>query len=322
MKAIVVEQTGGPEQLTLSERPDPRPGPGELVVDVGAAGVNFIDIYQRQGIYPRALPYVPGSEGAGRVSAVGDGVDVRVGERVAWAMVDGAGYAEQVVVPAERAVVLPDELDTETAAALMLQGLTAHFLATSTYAVQPGEFALIHAGAGGVGLLLTQLVVARGGRVISTTSSAEKAELSRAAGAQTVIDYTYEDVAARVRELTGGDGVAVAFDGVGAATFDASLDSLRPRGSLVLFGAASGPVAPLDPQVLNAKGSLWLTRPTLSHYIATRDELLERTNELLGWVADGSLQVRVGARYPLAEAARAHEDLAARRTTGKLLLQT
>jgi NADPH2:quinone reductase len=322
MKAIVVEQTGGPEQLTLSERPDPRPGPGELVVDVGAAGVNFIDIYQRQGIYPRALPYVPGSEGAGRVSAVGDGVDVRVGERVAWAMVDGAGYAEQVVVPAERAVVLPDELDTETAAALMLQGLTAHFLATSTYAVQPGEFALIHAGAGGVGLLLTQLVVARGGRVISTTSSAEKAELSRAAGAQTVIDYTHEDVGARVRELTGGDGVAVAFDGVGAATFDASLDSLRPRGSLVLFGAASGPVAPLDPQVLNAKGSLWLTRPTLSHYIATRDELLERTNELLGWVADGSLQVRVGARYPLAEAARAHEDLAARRTTGKLLLQT
>jgi NADPH2:quinone reductase len=322
MKAIVVEQTGGPEQLTLSERPDPRPGPGELVVDVGAAGVNFIDIYQLQGIYPRALPYVPGSEGAGRVSAVGDGVDVRVGERVAWAMVDGAGYAEQVVVPAERAVVLPDELDTETAAALMLQGLTAHFLATSTYAVQPGEFALIHAGAGGVGLLLTQLVVARGGRVISTTSSAEKAELSRAAGAQTVIDYTHEDVGARVRELTGGDGVAVAFDGVGAATFDASLDSLRPRGSLVLFGAASGPVAPLDPQVLNAKGSLWLTRPTLSHYIATRDELLERTNELLGWVADGSLQVRVGARYPLAEAARAHEDLAARRTTGKLLLQT
>jgi len=322
MKAIVVEQTGGPEQLTLSERPDPRPGPGELVVDVGAAGVNFIDIYQRQGIYPRALPYVPGSEGAGLVSAVGDGVDVRVGDRVAWAMVDGAGYAERVVVPAERAVVLPDELDTETAAALMLQGLTAHFLATSTYAVQPGEFALIHAGAGGVGLLLTQLVVARGGRVITTTSNAEKAELSRAAGAQTVIDYTYEDVAARVRELTGGDGVAVAFDGVGAATFDASLDSLRPRGSLVLFGAASGPVAPLDPQVLNAKGSLWLTRPTLSHYIATRDELLERTNELLGWVADGSLQVRVGARYPLAEAARAHEDLAARRTTGKLLLQT
>jgi NADPH2:quinone reductase len=322
MKAIVVEQTGGPEQLKLSERPDLQPGPGELVVDVAAAGVNFIDIYQRQGIYPRALPYVPGSEGAGLVSAVGDGVQISVGTRVAWAMVDGAGYAERVVVPAERAVVLPDELDLETAAALMLQGLTAHFLATSTYAVQPGDVALIHAGAGGVGLLLTQLVVARGGRVITTTSSSDKAELSRSAGADTVIDYTFEDVAGRVRELTGGEGAAVVFDGVGATTFDASLDSLRPRGSLVLFGAASGPVAPLDPQVLNAKGSLWLTRPTLTHYIASRNELLERTTDLLGWVADGSLQVRVGARYPLAEAARAHEDLAARRTTGKLLLQT
>lgn len=322
MKAIVVERTGGPHQLKLTERPVPRPGPGELVVDVGAAGVNFYDVYQRQGRYPHALPFVPGTEGAGRVSAVGDGVDLGVGDRVAWAMVDGAGYAEQVVVPADRAVRLPDEVDDETAAAVLLQGLTAHFLATTTYAVQPGEVALIHAGAGGVGLLLTQLVVARGGRVITTTSTAQKATLSRAAGAQDVIDYTHEDVAVRVRELTGGEGVGVVFDGVGAATFDASLNSLRRRGSLVLFGASSGPVPPLDPQLLNVKGSLWLTRPMLSHFIATRDELLWRADELLGRVADGSLRVHVGARYPLEEAARSHEDLAARRSTGKLLLQT
>jgi NADPH2:quinone reductase len=322
MKAIVVEQTGGPEQLRLVDRPTPSPGPGEVRVEVSAAGVNFIDIYQRRGVYPRPLPYVAGSEGAGRVSEVGDGADLTVGDRVAWAMVGEAGYAEQVVVPAERAVRLPDAVDDQTAAALMLQGMTAHFLSTTTYPVQPGDVVLVHAGAGGVGLLLTQMVVARGGRVIATTSSTDKAELSRAAGADQVIDYTHEDVPARVRELTGGQGVSVVYDGVGAATFEASLDSLRRRGVLVLFGGASGPVPPFDPQVLNAKGSLWLTRPTLGHFIDTRDDLRARADDILGWAADGTLDVRVGGRYPLAEAARAHEHLAARRTAGKLLLLT
>lgn len=320
MKAIVVERTGGPEQLQLAEPSAPRPGPGELLVDVTAAGVNFFDIYQREGRYPRPLPYVPGTEGAGRVSAVGNGVNVAVGDRVAWAMVAGAGYAEQVLVPAERAVPVPDVVDDETAAAVMLQGMTAHFLTTSTYAVQPGEVALVHAGAGGVGLLLTQMLVARGARVITTVSTEQKAALSRAAGAETVIDYTQEDVAARVRELTSGEGVAVVHDGVGATTFEASLNSLRRRGALVLFGGSSGAVPPFDPQVLNAKGSLWLTRPTLSDFVVTRDELRWRADELLGWVADGTLDVRIGSRYPLADAARAHEDLAARRTTGKSLL--
>ena len=322
MRAIVVEQTGGPEQLTLVERPTPEPGPGQVVVDVTAAGVNFFDIYQRQGLYPRPLPYVAGTEGAGRVRAVGEGADLAVGDRVAWAMIGGAGYAEQVVVPADRAVPLPDSVDEETAAALMLQGMTAHFLARTTYAVQPGEVALVHAGAGGVGLLLTQMVVARGGRVLTTTSSPEKAELSREAGADTVIDYTHEDVAARVRELTDGEGVSVVYDGVGRDTFQASINSLRRRGVLVLFGGSSGPVPPFDPQVLNAKGSLWLTRPTLGDFVVTTQELRSRADEVLAWAGDGTLQVRIGGRYRLADAARAHEDLAARRTTGKQLLLT
>jgi NADPH2:quinone reductase len=322
MKAVVVEQTGGPEQLSVVERPTPEPGAGTVVVDVAAAGVNYFDIYQRQGLYPRPLPYVAGTEGAGRVRAVGEGAGLAVGDRVAWAMIGEAGYAEQVVVPANRAVALPDSVDEETAAAVMLQGMTAHYLATTTYAVQPGEVALVHAGAGGVGLLLTQMVLARGGRVITTTSSAEKAELSRAAGAETVIDYTREDVAARVRELTDGEGVSVVYDGVGADTFDASLDSLRTRGVLALFGGSSGPVPPIDPLVLDAKGSLWLTRPSLRHFVETTEELHSRANEVLTWSGDGTLQIRIGGRYPLADAAMAHEDLAARRTTGKLLLLT
>jgi len=322
MKAIVVEETGGPEQLKPAERPTPEPGPGQVRVDVTAAGVNFFDIYQRQGVYARSLPYVPGTEGAGRITAVGADVDLAIGDSVAWAMVGGAGYAEQVLVPAERAVRLPDGVDDENAAAVMLQGMTAHFLANDTYAVQPGEVALVHAGAGGVGLLLTQLIVARGGRVITTASTDEKAELSRAAGAETVVDYTREDVAARVRELTDGVGVPVVYDGVGASTFDASIDSLARRGRMILFGGASGPVPSFDPQVLNAKGSLWLTRPTLADYVVTSEELRTRAGAVLAMVADGTLDVRVGGRYPLAEAARAHEDLAARRTTGKLLLLT
>lgn len=321
MQAIVVERTGGPDVLELQERPTPEPGPGELLVDVAAAGVNFIDIYQRSGQYPRTTPFVAGSEGAGTVAAVGADVEgVAVGDHLAWAMVPGAGYASQVTVPAERAVPVPAGVTDEQAAAVMLQGMTAHYLCVSTYPVQPGDTVLVHAAAGGVGLLLTQMVRRRGGRVIGTTSTPEKAALAREAGAEDVLLYTETDFAAESRRLTGGEGVAAVYDGVGRATFDAGLDSLRPRGMLVLYGAASGAVPPLDPQVLNAKGSLYLTRPSLAHYVATRDELLSRAGDVLGWVASGELSVRIGARYPLADAGRAHDDLQARRTTGKSLL--
>ncbi len=321
MRAVVVEHAGGPEVLELQDRQTPEPGPGELRVDIAAAGVNFIDIYQRSGAYPMPMPHVCGSEGAGTVSAVGAEVTgAAIGDRVAWAGVTGAGYAEQVLVPAERAVPVPDGVALQVAAALMLQGMTAHYLCVSTYAVQPGDDVLVHAAAGGVGLLLTQLVTLRGGRVIATTSTAEKAELARGAGATEVIDYTSADVAAEVRRLTDGRGVAVVYDGVGRSTFDASLDSLRVRGLLALFGAASGPVPPFDPQLLNRKGSLFLTRPTMVHYIATRPELLERSGYLFERVAEGRLDVRIGARYPLAEAGQAHTDLASRRTTGKSLV--
>jgi NADPH2:quinone reductase len=321
MQAIVVERTGGPEVLQLRERPTPAPGPGELCVDVAASGVNFIDIYQRSGLYPMDLPFVAGSEGAGVVRVVGEGVTgVSVGDHVAWASVPGGGYAAQVVVPAARAVPVPDGLDDEAAAALMLQGMTAHYLCESTYPVQPGDDVLLYAAAGGVGLLLTQMCARKGARVIAATSTEEKAELARQAGAEEVIDYTREDVVAQVRRLTDGEGVAVVYDGVGKATFEASLDSLRRRGMLVLFGASSGPVPPFDPQTLNAKGSLFLTRPTLGDHIVDREELTWRAGDVLGAAARGELSVRIGGRYPLAEAGRAHEDLAGRRTTGKLLL--
>lgn len=321
MRAVVVERTGGPEALQVKEIDAPRPGPGQLLVDVAASGVNFIDAYQRTGAYPRELPFVAGSEGAGVVSAVGEGVsDVAVGDRVAWAMVDGAGYAEQAVVPAERAVPVPDEVDAETAAAVMLQGMTAHYLCESTYPARSGQTALLHATAGGVGLLLTQMLAAKGVRVIGSTSTEEKAELAREAGASDVIHYTEQDIAEEVRRLTDGRGVDVVYDGVGRTTFDSGLDVLVPRGMMVLFGASSGPVPPLDPQVLNRKGSLFLTRPTLLHYIATRDELMARAGSVLGQVADGRLDVRVGGRYALEDAGRAHEDLEGRRTVGKLLL--
>ncbi len=326
MRAVVVHEVGGPQALRVEERPEPEPGPGDVRVDVAAAGVNFIDVYQRTGRYPLPLPFVAGSEGAGTVSAVGDGVgDVAVGDRVAWAMVAGAGYAEQVTVAADRVVPVPDGVDTETAAALMLQGMTAHYLATDTYPVREGDVVLVHAAAGGVGLLLTQVCVARGARVIGTTSTREKAELARGAGASDVVVYGREgsvDVAARVRDLTGGEGVAVVYDGVGRDTFAAGLDSLRARGTMALFGASSGPPDPLDPAVLGAKGSLFLTRPSLAHYVAERTELLARAGDLFGWVRARALDVRVGGRYPLADAGRAHEDLEARRTTGKLLLVT
>lgn len=321
MHAIVVNETGGPEVLRLEEHPTPEPGPGDLCVDVSASGVNFIDIYERSGLYPKETPFIAGAEGAGVVRAVGDGVTgVAVGDHVAWAGVAGGGYASQVLVPESKAVPVPEGVDDESAAALMLQGMTAHYLCESTYPVQRGDDVLVYAGAGGVGLLLTQMVVRKGGRVIATTSTPEKAELARAAGADAVIDYTQEDVPEQVRRLTDGVGVAVAYDGVGQSTFEASLDSLRRRGMLVLFGGSSGPVPPVDPQTLNAKGSLFLTRPKLADHIADREELLWRAGEVLEMAARGDLDVRIGGRYPLGDAGRAHEDLAGRRTTGKLLI--
>jgi NADPH2:quinone reductase len=321
MRAIQITTPGGPEVLTPTELGEPEAGPGELLVETAAAGVNYIDTYQREGIYPMTLPYVPGMEGAGRVRAVGDGVtEFAVGDRVAWSETLGS-YAELVAVPADKAVPVPDAVSDEAAAGALLQGMTAHFLVHDTYPVQPGDDILVHAAAGGVGLLLTQLAAARGARVIATVSTAEKEELARAAGAADVIRYTeVDDLAAEVRALTGGTGVAAAFDSVGRTTFDASLASLRRRGMLVLFGAASGPVPPVDPQRLNATGSVFLTRPKLFDYVGTREELTAKAAAVYGAVADGILDVRIGHRYPLTEARAAHEDLQARRTTGKLLL--
>lgn len=321
MRAVLVRQNGGPEVLEPTEVDPPEAGPGSLVVDVAAAGVNFIDTYQREGRYPVPTPFVPGLEGAGTVRAVGDGVtEIQVGDRVAWVHVPGS-YAEQALIPADLAVPIPDGVSDELAAALLLQGITAHYLATSTYPVQPGDWVVVHAAAGGVGRLLTQVVKLRGGHVLATTSTPEKAELARSAGAD--VTTGYDDFAERAHELTGGRGVACVYDGVGKSTFDASVKALRPRGMLVLFGAASGPVPPLDPQqVLSGNGSLFLTRPLVADYIADRKERLTRTRDVLTWVADGKLDVHIGARYPLAEARRAHEDLEARRTTGKVLLLT
>jgi NADPH2:quinone reductase len=317
---VIAEAHGGPDVLRLAEHDTPEPGPGQLLVDVAAAGVNFADIYARQGIPPYAgqVPFVLGSEAAGVVAAAGPGVEgLGPGDRVAWTSLPGC-YAEQVVIPADRAVPVPDGLDLETAAAVMLQGMTAHYLVNDAYPVAPGDPVVVHAAAGGVGLLLTQMVKMRGGVVIATTSTLEKAGLAQAAGADHIAGY--DDFGVVVREVTGGDGAAVVYDGVGQATFDESLAALRRRGYLVLYGAASGPVPPLDPQRLAAGGSLFLTRPTLIHYITTRDELLSRAEDLFGWIAQGQLDVRIGGRYPLDQAARAHEDLAARRTTGKLIL--
>jgi NADPH:quinone reductase len=317
---VIAEAHGGPDVLRLAEHDTPDPGPGQLLVDVAAAGVNFADIYARQGIPPYAgqVPFVLGSEAAGVVAAAGPGVEgLGPGDRVAWTSLPGC-YAEQVVIPADRAVPVPDGLDLETAAAVMLQGMTAHYLVNDAYPVAPGDPVVVHAAAGGVGLLLTQMVKMRGGVVIATTSTLEKAGLAQAAGADHIAGY--DDFGVVVREVTDGDGAAVVYDGVGQATFDESLGALRRRGYLVLYGAASGPVPPLDPQWLAAGGSLFLTRPTLIHYITTRDELLSRAEDLFGWIAQGQLDVRIGGRYPLDQAARAHEDLAARRTTGKLIL--
>ncbi|HZE03412.1 MAG TPA: quinone oxidoreductase [Pseudonocardiaceae bacterium] len=321
MRAIQITETGGPEVLRWTELPDPSPGPGELLVELAAAGVNYIDTYHRSGAYPMPLPFIPGSEGAGTVTALGPDVsDVAVGDQVAWAGSPGS-YAERVVVPAAQAVPVPQGVDIEIAGGCLLQGMTAHYLLVSVHAVQPGETVLIHAAAGGMGLLLTQLATARGGRVIGTVSTAEKERLAREAGAAEVIRYTeVDDLAGEVRRLTDRDGVAAVYDGVGATTFDASLASLRRRGMLALFGAASGPVPPVDPQRLNSAGSVFLTRPKLADYVATRKELISRAGEVFDAILDGSLRIRIGGRYPLAEAGRAHQDLQSRRTTGKLLL--
>ncbi|PRX97240.1 quinone oxidoreductase family protein [Allonocardiopsis opalescens] len=320
MRAVVVEEPGGPEVLRVRETADPVPGPGEIAVDVAASGVNFIDVYHRSGLYPLPAPFTPGMEGAGTVSALGAGVSgLAVGDRVGWVMLPGS-YAERAVIPADRAVPLPDGVSTELAAAALLQGMTAHFLTRTAHTVREGDDVLVHAAAGGMGLLLTQLVKLHGGRVIGTVSTAEKEAVARAAGADEVIRYTEEPVDTAVRKLTGGAGVAVVYDGVGAATFDASLASLRPRGLLAVFGQASGVVPPVELQRLNAAGSVFLTRPTLAHYIADRAELLTRSRELFEWIRAGRLDVRVNARYPLADAGRAHEDLTGRRTTGKSIL--
>lgn len=320
MRAIVVSELGGPEVMKVAERDDPEPKPGELVVDVAAAGVNFMDIYQRTGIgaYKTRTPYTPGGEGAGTVLAVGEGVtDFAVGDHVAWAGPPGS-YAGQVALPATSAVPVPPGIDLKVAAAVMLQGMTAHYLCNSTFPVQEGNVTVVHAAAGGVGLLLTQMIKRRGGVVVATTSTTPKAELAQRAGADHVT--TYDEFVEAVRRVSGERGADVVFDSVGKATFDSSLAALRPRGMMVLYGGSSGQVPPFDLQRLNSGGSLYVTRPTLGHYVADRAELLWRAGDLFEWIAKGDLDVRIGAEYPLADAPRAHEDLAARRTTGKLLL--
>ena len=322
MKAIRVHAAGGPETLRLEDVPDPRPGRGEALVRVEAAGVNFIEVYQRTGYYPLPLPFTPGREGAGTVVAVGEGVrDVREGDRVVSESLGGS-YAELATVAADRLVRVPEGVETRDAAAVFLQGLTAHYLATSTVPLEPDDWCIVHAAAGGTGLLLTQIAARRGARVIATVSTAEKAALATGAGAHAVVRYTEQDFVAEARRLTGGRGVRVVYDSVGRTTWEGSLDALAPRGTLVLFGQSSGAVPPIDPQTLSRKGSLYLTRPTLVHYVAAPDELGARAAEVLGWVADGSLSVRVDRMLPLAEAAEAHRALEGRRTTGKVLLRT
>lgn len=321
MRAVVVSRTGGPEQLEVVDVATAVPGPGQVVVDVAAAGVNFLDIYHREGRYPLALPFVPGQEGAGVVATLGPDVDpalrLRVGDRVVWASGPGS-YADQVAVDAASVVAVPDAVDLDTAAALMLQGLTAQYLVTSVHPVAAGDVVVVHAAAGGVGLLLTQLASAAGAFVVATVGDAAKADLARAAGAGAVVDYP--GLAAAVAAAGDGAGAHAVYDGVGAATFEASLAALRPRGVLALFGQASGPVPPFDLQRLTAASAV-VTRPTLRHFIATRAELLSRATYLLDAVAAGALAVRIGGVYPLAEVAQAHTDLAGRATTGKLLLR-
>lgn len=322
MKAVRVHQFGGPEALVVEDVPEPRPGPGQAVVRIEAAGVNFIDVYHRTGFYklPTPPPFILGQEAAGMVVAAGEGVtEVAAGDRVAYCAVQGA-YAEQAAVPAARLVKLPDGVSAHQGAAVMLQGMTAHYLACSTYPLRPGDACLVHAAAGGVGQLLCQIAKLRGARVVATVSTEEKAQLARQSGADEVILYTREDFEEGVKRFTGGRGVQVVYDGVGRTTFDKSLACLAPRGLMALFGQSSGAVPPFDPGRLAALGSLFLTRPTLLHYIATREDLAARAGDLCGWIAAGKLEVRVGAEFPLRDAAEAHRALEGRRTTGKVLL--
>jgi len=320
MKAIRVHAPGGPEALRYEEIERPVPGPGQVLVKIEAAGLNFIDVYQRNGHYKVPVPFTLGQEAAGTVAAVGVGVaEPKVGDRVAYPTVLGA-YAEYAVVPADRVVRLPDGVSAKQGAAAMLQGLTAHYLATSTYPLKPEDACLVHAAAGGVGLLLCQIAKLRGGRVLGTVSTREKAALARGAGADEVILYTEQDFETEVKRLTSGAGLQVIYDSVGKTTFEKSLNCLAPRGIMVLYGQSSGPVGLFDPQVLNQKGSLFLTRPTIVHYIATRAELLARAGEVLGWIKSGRLKVRIDRELPLAQAAEAHRLLEGRQTTGKVLL--
>jgi NADPH2:quinone reductase len=320
MHAIVVNRTGGPEVLESADIPVPAPKAGEALVKIAAAGVNYIDTYLRSGLYPRELGFTNGQEAAGVVEAIGpDVVDVSVGQRVAYSSVLGS-YADYAIVPADRLVPIPAGVDDRTACAAMLQGMTAHYLSHGTYPIQAGDTVLVHAGAGGVGLLLTQMAKARGATVITTVSTPQKAELSKKAGADHTIDYTTHDFEAEVKRITGNVGCDVVYDSVGKTTFEKSLNCLHVRGYIVLYGASSGPVPPIEPQHLSAKGSLFFTRPTLVHYIRTRADLLARAGEVFAMIADGSLEIRIGHAYALAEAAQAHRDLEGRKTTAKLLL--
>lgn len=320
MRAIQISHTGGPEVLELVELPVPKPGAGQVLVKVEAAGVNFIDTYLREGRYPAPLPFIPGQEAAGTVEALGEGVTgFAPGDRVAWNGTRGT-YAEYACAPAKDLLHIPDGLSFEDAAAVLLQGVTAHYLAFDTHPIKAGETVLVHAGAGGVGLLLTQIAKMLGARVITTVSNAQKAELSRGAGADHVILYTEEDFVSRVKEITADEGLPVVYDSVGKTTFEDSLKCLRPRGLMALYGASSGAVPPYDLIRLSTAGSLYVTRPTLKDYVQTREELEKRAEDVFGWVKEGKLHVRIGHRYPLAEAQQAHRDLEGRKTTGKVLL--
>lgn len=320
MKAIRIYQTGGHEVLRYEDVPIPEPKQGEVRVKVAASGVNFIDIYQRTGQYQLPLPFTPGQEAAGMVDAVGAEVmDFKVGDRVAYAGPLGA-YAEYAVVPAARLVTVPSGCELNTAAAVMLQGMTAHYLTHSSFPLQQGHTVLIHAAAGGTGLLLVQMAKRLGARVIGTVSTEEKAQLAKQVGADEVILYTKTDFAVEVRRLTDGKGVEVVYDSVGKTTFDQSLDCLRPRGYLVLFGQSSGAVSPVNPQILNAKGSLFLTRPTMGHYIATRGELVQRSSDLFNWIVAGELRVRIDQTFALSNVASAHQYMEGRETKGKVVL--
>jgi len=320
MKAIQVKETGGPEQMQLVDIPIPQPGPKEALLKVAASGVNFIDVYFRTGLYKADLPMTLGNEAAGVVEAVGAEVtEVRPGDRVVFAMARGS-YAEHAVVPAWQLVKLPDRIDFSSAAAAILQGMTAHYLTHSTFPLKQGQTCLVHAAAGGTGRLIVQMAKMRGARVLGTTSTEAKAALAREAGIDEVIFYNKQDFEAEVKRLTGGQGVDVVYDSVGAPTYMQGLNCLRPRGMMVLFGQSGGKVPPLDPAILNAKGSLFLTRPNLGHYCATRDELLWRAGDVLQWVASGKLKLAIDRTYPLSQAAQAHRDLESRATAGKILL--